>query len=106
MVVEVPEKGWGPCWRALSLFSGQPSADLKMERPASPFLIAEAVDVDDEGAGGGCGRLMGERGARGDEGGGEEGCGERCAAGEGEFHGELLRVIQVMAGGGGGRTLP
>jgi hypothetical protein len=39
MVVEVPVKGWGPCWRDLSLFSGQPSAELKRERPASPFWL-------------------------------------------------------------------
>jgi len=55
------------------------------------LLIAEAVDVDDEGAGVGGGRLMGERWPWGDEGCSEKGCGEGGAAGEGDLHGILRR---------------
>ena len=32
-------EGVGAVWKDLSLFSGQPSGELKMERPASPFWL-------------------------------------------------------------------
>jgi len=72
-------EGVGPCAKALSLLSGQPSDELKTERPASPFSLRKPstcttrVQWSLRASGG-------ERGAWGDEGCGEEGSGECCAA--------------------------